>query len=127
MYGDAIQEFKFNTLYPALVQRDRHELCNAGWIQNLYARRVAYFYRYPGFEKEAFEDSEEALPDDEPEELTTSSARKRTSAGSHPSPDPSHRSGDTKKHEENHNKRNKRDNNTKFKPRLIDISGEYSD
>ena len=51
MYGEAISAFKHDILYPALVQRDRDELCNAEWLRELYSKRVSFFHRYEGFSK----------------------------------------------------------------------------
>ena len=54
-FGYQIQAFKHERLYPSLVDRDQVEQCNATWIQDLYAKRVRYFSRYPGFVEQAWD------------------------------------------------------------------------
>lgn len=55
MYGDQIQAFKLEKLYPSLVERDQAEQCNASWIQEMYAKRISYFHRYPGFVQQGWD------------------------------------------------------------------------
>ena len=54
-YGDQIQAFKLERLYPSLAERDQADQCNASWLQDLYAKRTRLFHLYPGFFEQAWD------------------------------------------------------------------------
>lgn len=123
LYGDQIQAFKLERLYPSLLKRDQAELCNAAWLQDLYARRLSYFSRYPDFVEHAWDvplqperakgDGSEKDPSgDQPDRVQGTVCSKRNESAAVNGANPTANAGQ--------NPRPK-------KRAMIDVSAEYSD